>query len=414
MIRQRAVLRRFSFVICVGLLANAGSELAAGDELKIQDRDALRSILKQAVDARTVPGVSLLIAHKGQVVFKEAVGDLTVDRQIMMASCAKPVTATLVMILVDQNKLKLDDPIEKYLPEFKGVMIHGRAPKRPPTVRQILSNTSGLPGDPIFLMLRDRLRAQAKESGGDASKMLKELDAKVEQEKATRPRARFGFIGKRTSSLADSVRALAEGGLESEPGEEFHYCTMGFNVAARVAEVAGGKPFEELVQAELFEPLGMKKTRFTPLGAGVFGGPRLKNGESRFIIAGGGMVSTLDDFAAFYEMFSAGGIYRGQRILSLESVNTMCTRQTSLNLRLGSATPVGADYGLAFFLSRLDDQQRAHVITHPGLFGATPWLDLDRELVGVLFVQSNFMRVIPLVQAIQARARAIFPASKPK
>ena len=98
------------------------------------------------------------------------------------------------------------------------------------------------------------------------------------------------------------------------------------------------------------------------------------------------MTSTLDDFAAFYQMHLNGGTYRHRRILSDQSTATMHTRQAKLELLM--AGPYGNDYGLAFFLDKLDEKGQARVITHPGLFGTTPWLDEDRELVGVAFSYS--------------------------
>ena len=92
---------------------------------------------------------------------------------------------------------------------------------------------------------------------------------------------------------------------------------MGFNVAARVAEVAARRPFEELIRTELLDPLGMDNTRYIPLGiGGLSAKPTLRNGESRFIMAGGGLTSTLDDFAAFYQMHANGGTYNGRRALA--------------------------------------------------------------------------------------------------
>jgi CubicO group peptidase (beta-lactamase class C family) len=359
------------------------------------DLNSLRVILRKAVDDHTVPGVSLLLAHKGEVIFKEAFGNLRVDQKVLMASSSKPVTASVVMILVDQGKLALDDPIEKYLPEFKGITIKGKPPAKPPTVRHILCNMSGLPGDFLAESMLKRFRkgvgkAQDEVKGNDMEK----------QNSDTR------FLTGSNRSLADSVRELARGGLITEPGAEFHYCTMGFNVAARVAEVAGKHPFEELSRSVLLEPMEMNDTRYTPFGLSALSSvPTLKNGESRFIMAGGGMTSTLDDFAAFYQMHANGGIYHGHRILSEQSVAMMHTRQGKLELLM--AGPYGNDYGLAFFLDQLDNSGRAHSITHPGLFGTTPWLDEDRGLVGVLFVQSNFLRVMTLVRDVQAKARAI-------
>ena len=119
-----------------------------------------------------MPGISLLLAHRGEVIFKEAYGNLKLDQKVQMASSSKSVTATLLMILVDQGKLALDDPVEKYLPEFKGItLLNKKPPARPPTVRNLLSNMSGLPGDllteSIIRRLRDRA-AQARAKAGAA------------------------------------------------------------------------------------------------------------------------------------------------------------------------------------------------------------------------------------------------------
>ena len=131
------------------------------------DLDSLRAILRKAVDDHTVPGVSLLLAHKGEVIFKEAFGNLAVDQKVLMASSSKPVTATVVMILVDQGKLSLDDPVEKYLPEFKGITIKGKPPAQPPTVRHLLCNMSGLPGDFLAESMLKRLRKGAGKAQDD-------------------------------------------------------------------------------------------------------------------------------------------------------------------------------------------------------------------------------------------------------
>ena len=276
--------------------------------------------MPQAVDNHTVPGVSLLLAHKVEVIFKEAFGNLSVDQKALMASSSKPVTATVVMTLVDQGKLALDDPVEKFLPEFRGITIKGKPPTKLPTVRHLLCNMSGLPGDFLAESMLKRLR---KGSGKG--------QAEVKENEKGNPGGHF--LSGSNRSLADSVRELARGGLATEPGAEFHYCTMGFNVAARVAEIAAKQPFEELSRNMLFEPMGMKDTRYTLFGLQALSPrPTLPNGESRFIMAGGGMTSTLDDFAAFYQMHANGGTYRGRCILSEQSVTMMHTRQAKLEL----------------------------------------------------------------------------------
>jgi CubicO group peptidase (beta-lactamase class C family) len=378
-----------------------------------KDIDDLRAILRGAVDDKVVPGISLLLAHRGEVIFKEAYGNLKVDQKVQMASSSKSVTATLLMILADQGKLSLDDPVEKYLPEFKGITLKGQPPARPLTVRHVLSNMSGLPGDLLTQSIIRRLRERAAQAKGQArpEEVGADIARAIAKDGEEVKKVRAQFMGDQNTSLAESVRQLARDGLATEPGSGFHYCTMGFNVAARVAEVAGGRPFEELVRDELLEPLGMKDTRYVPIGVQALRlSPTLPNGESRFIIAGGGMTSTLDDFAAFYQMHANGGTYRGRRILSEKAVAVMQTRQGQLDLIMSG--PYGNHYGLAFFLDQLDAEGRGHVITHPGFFGTNPWLDRDRELVGVLFVQSNFLQIIPTVRRLQEKLRESVPVSR--
>jgi CubicO group peptidase (beta-lactamase class C family) len=382
-----------------------------------KDLDDLRAILHEAVDSKVVPGISLLLAHRGEVIFKEAYGNLKVDQKVQMASSSKSVTATLLMILVDHGKLALDDPVEKYLPEFKEIKLNGKPPARPPTVRHVLSNMSGLPGDILTESILRRLRERAARARAEADRGKPAPGAGANDAAAAALNAKDmkeahdEFADWRRRSLAESVRHLARQGLATEPGAEVHYCTMGFNVAARVAEVAGGRPFEDLVRDELLDPLGMKDTRYLAYGLQALrAGARLPDGESRFIMAGGGMTSTLDDFAAFYQMHANGGTYHGRRILLENSIAEMQTRQGKLEMLM--AGPYGQHYGLAFFLDRLDARGRGHVITHPGFFGTNPWLDRDRELIGVLFVQSNFLRVLPTVRRLQETLRADLPVGK--
>lgn len=376
-----------------------GQVLRVGDPrahgVKAEDLEAMRTILRGAVEDKTVPGVSLLLAHRGEIIFKEAFGNITVDQKVMMASSSKPVTASAVLILADRKKLGLDDPIENYLPEFKGISIKGKPPKNLPTIRHLLCNMSGLPGD----FLSESLLRRARNAGKDA------VDDKE------KGKAGFGLLSRRNRSLAESVRALAEAGLATEPGAEFHYCTMGFNVAARVAEVAAKQPFEDFIRTELLEPLGMRDSRFVGVGLQALSTrATLPRGESRFIMAGGGMNSTLDDFAAFYQMHLNDGAYGGKHILSAPAIRAMHTRQTNLGLVMSG--PYGNDYGLAFFLDRLDEKKEGRTVSHPGLFGTTPWLDKERDLVGVFIVQSNFLRVMVLLRSVQAKARAMVPVSE--
>ena len=280
-----------------------------------------------------------------------------------------------------------------------GITLNKNPPAKQATVRHLLCNMSGLPGDFLAESLLKRLRRGV----GNAADDLKSGETDL-------AKGGMKLLSGRNRSLAESVRALARGNLATEPGAEFHYCTLGFNVAARVAEVAGKRPFEDFARTLVFEPLGLENTRYTPFGLqALASGPTLPDGESRFIMAGGGMTSTLDDFGAFYQMQLNQGTYSGHRILSAKEWRRCIPDRPSSMLMAG---PCGNDYGLAFFLDRLDENGEARVITHPGLFGTTPWLDKDHDLVGVLFVQSNFIRIMTLVRDVQSKVREIRRQSK--
>src|SRR5262249_22619897 len=146
----------------------------------------------------------------------------------------------------------------------------------------------------------------------------------------------------RANTLAEFAAGVATQGSLQEPGK-FRYSSVGIDVACRCAEKSAGRPFEELMHDHLWEPLGMKHTRF------VWGGdaeavPKeaRQRGEGRYVSGGGGLSATLDDMAAFYQMHLNGGRYGDKQILSRKAVAEMHKKQ--------SAAPRGMGYGLGFFL----------------------------------------------------------------
>ena len=143
------------------------------------------------------------------------------DALFWIASLAKPMTAAALMMLVDEGQMQLDDPVETYLPEFKGQWL--ARPKRPVTVRHLLSHTSGLPfTSALEAPTLDRL------------------------------------------PLRDAVQSYAMTPLQFEPGSHYRYSNAGFNTAGRLIEVVSGLPYEEFMRRRLFTPLGMTDTYFKP------------------------------------------------------------------------------------------------------------------------------------------------------
>jgi CubicO group peptidase (beta-lactamase class C family) len=278
------------------------------------------------VDQQELAGAVMLVADKNTVIAEEAVGWMDVaakkpmqkNSMFWIASQSKPIAAAALMTLVDEGKIKLDDPVEKYLPEFAGQMLvvekdaeHAllRKPNRPITIRDILSHTSGLP-----------FKSALEEPTLDLY------------------------------PLAARVRSYAMTPLDFEPGSKYNYSNAGINTAARILEVVTGMPFEDYLSQRFFQPLGMKDTTFwpneeqaariakaykpAPDKKGLVETPicqlhyPLTDRTVRFPMPAGGLYSTAHDVMRFYQMLLNGGELEGRRYLSNAAVHELTSRQT--------------------------------------------------------------------------------------
>ena len=327
----------------------------AAHRLRESDLQALRTLLQKAVADKAMPGVALLLAHRGEIVFKEAFGDLKTDEPVKMASDTKPVAATVVMTVVDQGKMRLDDPLTKFVPAFEGTKVEKA------TVRQLLSHSAGI---------------------GD----------------------QFPGGWPRANTLAEFASAVATQGSLQEPGK-FRYSSVGIDLACRCAEKAAGRPFEELARERLLEPLDMRHSRFVGGGdAEAVPKEARERCEGRYISGGGGLSATLDDMAAFYQMHLNGGRYGDKQILSRKAVAEMHKKQ--------AAAPRGASYGLGFFLAAPTRDGVSRIFHHGGAFGTYCWADGSRQLVGVFFSQAGAQKTGPVLLAVQKKVAELVPAGR--
>ena len=265
--------------------------------------ESLAGIMRQAVQQGQIAGGSFLVAHKGEIVFREAFGyadieskrPFTTDELLPIASVSKPFMASVVMVLVEQGKVNLDDPVEKYLPEFKGVRVEGSpSPARPMTIRHLLSHTAGFWGN----------------RGITPEKM--------------------DLIRNFERPLTEAVNGIAEYDLVYEPGTKWIYSGTGYCVLGRVAEVALGQSLEEIAQDALFRPLGLNNTTFCLYRSAKDGAhgvsetkretteTTFRGGDRGFPLhpAGGSLFTTLDNLAVFGQMHLNDGVFDGKRILS--------------------------------------------------------------------------------------------------
>jgi CubicO group peptidase (beta-lactamase class C family) len=314
--------------------------------------NGLDTVMLQAIQQGTIKGCSFLVAHKGEIVYKKAHGAFTTDEQVPLASVSKPFAASALMALVDQGRVKLEDPVEKYLPEFKGIKVEGsKSPARPMTIRHVLSHTAGFWGN-----------------------------KRITREK-------MDLIRNSKRPLAEAVKGIAKYELLYEPGTKFLYSGSGYCVAGRVAEAAlGDQLFEKVAQDALFRPLGMNRTTYSSSNTA----PRA-------------LKSTLDDMAAFGQMHLNDGVYNGKQILSKASV----TEQRKLQIPEERFRAPGLGWHRGF----PDENGLADLVFISGASGPRFQVDRRRQTVTVFLVRTSLQKVVPLFIDLNQRVEQMFPVA---
>ena len=357
--------------------------------LNQQQLDSLTGVLQQAVDQHAIAGCSFLIVHQGEIVFRKAFGfadieskrAFTTNELVPVASVSKPFLASVVMALVDQGKLTLDDPVEKYLPDFKDMKVKGgKRPIHRMTIRHLLSHTAGFWGN----------------KGISAEKL--------------------DLIRNLQRPLREAVSRMATYELECQPGTKFIYSGSGFCVAGRIAEVVCGQSLEEIAQEVLFQPLGLSHTTYLPSkeirktvptaysrqsGGDLKRQPSRTGGDLRFILPGGSLFTTLDELATFGVMHLENGILHDKQVLSRESIDEMWTLQ--------SPQKVTRNYGLGWNCDDINDQGFADRVFHGGAMGAYLVVDRKRELVAAFLVYQPANQVAELRNRLIQNIKLLVP-----
>ena len=342
----------------MSMLCPAQNNRAAGED----HTGPLAKVAQPYIDNHEIAGAVVLIANRDRVIDREATGyaDLASHEPMQsndlfwIASMSKAMTAAALMMLVDEGKVSVDDPVEKYLPEFKGQMVESapdklEPPRHPITIREILSHTSGL-------------RFSSKREPG-ALDLL---------------------------PLKTAVASYAAEPLIYQPDTKYSYSNEGLNTAGRIVEVVSGMSFEDILEQRLFLPLGMKDTTFWPTGDQLkrlaksyeSGSLRevpinqltypLSDRARRYPIPAGGLFSTADDIARFCQMMLNDGTFQGKRYLSPESVRLITSKETGDAV----ATPYGFGWsvGDGYF-------------EHSGAYKTDMKVDTKQGLIVVFMVQ---------------------------
>ena len=378
--------------------------------------DAIPGEYDQLLESEKLAGLVTVVARDGEVVHFEAFGSMDAERDkpmqhdtiFRMYSMTKPVTGAAVMILVDEGKVALSDPVSKYIPEFENlevlVEIEGKEPftvpaQAPMTVWHLMTHTSGLtygfqPGT-LPKMYNDN----GVNPSGDSGLTLEEF-------------------AKKTAAMP----------LMFEPGSRWHY-SVAMDVLGRVVEVASGQRFGDFLEERIFAPLGMKDSGFYVSNdqlarfAANYGPAK----EKKQLIddpqtspyrkvpsqdsGGGGMVGTAADYLRFAQMLLNGGELEGVRILSEASVDEMTTNQ--LPKGLGTAPIVlfpGFEFtgmGFGYCGSATMEGYEQTPFGGPGVYswgGAAStdfWIDREEQIVGMVLTQLMPTATYPTRQIFQ-------------
>lgn len=351
----------------VAVLAIAGAaRLAAGEAAAQPD---VVGVLKPFVDSHALAGAVAMVVDKDRVLSHQTIGladiatqkPMPADALVWIASMSKPLTGTVLMMLVDEGRIDLDAPVATYLPEFAHMQVEVKVGDqvtltqavKPITVRHVMAHTSGLP----FLLPAEKGRIDVM-------------------------------------SIAESVAQSAKLPLKFEPGAGWLYSNCGINTGGRIIEVVAGKPYEEVMRERLFVPLGMVDTTSFPTAqqltrlATSYRPTKDKSAlaalpinylsypldaPTRFACPGGGYFSTAKDLARFARMILNGGELDGRRYLSTAALGVMTSKQTG-------ALPNG--YGIGFSVS-------GDHYGHGGAYATDLTFDRRHGLATIWLVQHN-------------------------
>jgi CubicO group peptidase (beta-lactamase class C family) len=355
-----------------------------------------------AVQKENLPGVVALVARNGKIVLWKAYGkadvqvgrDMKRDDIFRIASQSKAITSTAVMMLWEEGKFQLDDPISKFIPEFKNAQVlntfqysdttwTGIPANKEITIRHLLTHTSGIgygfiDGDERFKMIYHKA----------------------------------GIVDAFTTEkviLSENIKKLAKMPLHHNPGEKYTY-SEGLDVLGYFIEVVSGMPFDEFLKTHIFDPLGMDDTRFylpdskasrlvavqhkvdgewQKFPVTSYDPDYPVKGAKSYFAGGAGLSSTVKDYATFLQMYLNGGELNGVRILSRKTVESIMGNQTG--------DLFGAPdkfYGLAFGVLSLKGQDKGGLgsmgtFEWGGYFNTSYFADPKENIIGLIFKQTQ-------------------------
>ena len=402
-------------IICISFFANINAQttsnkvapnisnaIAKDAGMSLERLARIDSMCIEAINQDHLPGMVVLVARHGKIVYHKAFGTSNADTKkalqtddiFRLASQSKAITATAVMMLWEQGKFRLDDPVSKYIPEFKNPVVldslheDGTYTTRPAdkeiSIRHLLTHTSGIgygviDGDPRFKKIY--------------------IDAGI-----------IDLFTTKNISIGDNIKKLAKLPLHHNPGEKFTY-SESYDVLGYFIEVISGMPFDMYLRKHIFDPLDMddtwfylpddKASRLVAVQSKEDG--KWKNypitfydtnypikGAKRFFSGGAGLSSTAEDYAKFLQMYLNNGVYNGKRLLSRTTVNVILANQIG---DLWGEDP-SAVYGLAFAVQEQKGENEGGrgskgTFSWGGYFNTQYFADPKEQTIGIILKQTQ-------------------------
>jgi len=391
--------------LCLGatVLAQTISPAGSNPVLGIsKERIAkIDAMLEAAIQTDEVPGLVAMIVKDGKIVYQTAkgfadVGDgkkMEKNSIFRIASQTKAITSTAILMLYEEGKIRLDDPISKYIPEFANPQVlnsfryadttyTSKPSTKVITIRHLLTHTSGLGYGVI--------------DGDERMKMIYHKAGVID------------LFTTQKITIGESVKRLAKLPLHHEPGAKYTY-SEGLDVLGYLVEIISGKPFDVFLKERIFDPLGMNDTRFylneaqgtrlvdvhTYQGGKwqeyptTFYDPAYpKTGAKTFFSGGAGLSSTAEDYAKFLQMYLNGGVYNGIRLLSSVTIAMAMQNQ------VGDLWNWDRHYGLAFGVVNdrgvaLGGMGTKGTFDWGGYFNTQYFADPNHKIIGLIFKQTS-------------------------
>ena len=414
---MKITLKKALVVVLLALPLGAASSVpsAKPEDVGVSSERLQRitQMIQRRIAAGEMAGAVTIVARKGKIVHLDAQGVLDLesrkpvakDSMFRVASMTKPVTGLAIMMMIEEGKVRLNDPVSRYIPEFKNLKVavaqaapggRGAAAPAPaaPGGRGAAPNFYTVPAD-REVTVKDLLTHVSGLASGTMS------NSSIQNPTISR---------KPTDKLADYIPRLGASALEFQPGSRWAYSAQaGFDALGRIVEIASGMPLDQFFRQRIFDPLGMKDISFWPSeqqwprvasvytrGANGLQKNQNPNGMSSqvYFMGSGGLISTAEDYIPMGVMLANGGQLNGKRLLSPKTVEMMRAVHVSDTL---PGRQLGEGYGLSVRVVN-DHAKRGTLLSDgsygwSGVYGTHFFVDPKEQVVGVLLVQTSNQEV---------------------